>query len=63
MWAQVFSVAVDCVSQDKLCCASKEHGSKVLRSVLLLEAFIVHFEPRLPDAADTTASATEGISV
>lgn len=29
MWAQMFSVAVDCVSQDNLCCTSKENCCKI----------------------------------
>lgn len=63
IFPQMFSVAVDCVSQDKLCCASEEHGCEVPGSVLLPEAFIVHSEPRSPDAPDTTAFATERISL
>lgn len=47
MWAQMFSVAVDCVSQDELCCASKEHGYKVLRSVLLARGLYCTFSAQV----------------
>lgn len=28
-WAQMFSVAVDCVSQNKLCCTTEEHCCEI----------------------------------